>query len=1291
MVANKLSFERLLRRASSRLGTNNPPLLPGFDAQSYLKFNPDIANHCAAAADPRHAAVTHYTHYGMREMRRVFADGAGIEDPASRLLPSSIHADPQHAGWTEAAQQLASRHGQSLADLVAEHPRAGWLQAGFNFPSYAVDTPEALTPTISADLITLHFLEFGLEAGRSGYPDLWDPSIVQDLYGVTISEQFNGPEALSALRSKKGASPLALRESEIFVLNGFAPGLASIFEAEYSHSMREDSTRALPSRTNILQEFCHKGWRRLQPVHPEYVFDPDFYVEAYDMPVETLHGQSWRALQYHHWLSVGITQGKAPNLERLAQQIFGMEVPEAILAQLDRYAVNRRQDGLGPDSPPHKILKHMQRTPRPGLECLDLSDRVSQSFLRSLGDAKVVAGDPDTGQWLYALVLEANPDHHRANMAMADILQRKGLAPQSRTLRRRVPNTRETGWNSLNLIGLLQQKEDFIEVAELLTSAAPHVEHDIVMRNHRKSLATEAFYALWNTAADRAEVYGLAETQTALRRIIGSYAPDAQINLARRSEPVKRVALVGSEDLYQCKLYRVDQKAEQLRTAGYEVEVFSPSSDLERFIAALDHFQAAIFFRVPAFPQIAQAIISAGEAGLATFYEIDDIVFDAEHFPPSFESYANQITQREYDAMACGVPLFERAMELCDYGIASTATLREIMAKKVRSGQVFEHQNALGRLHMLAIADQAARAHDKVRQPLVLFYGSGTKAHKEDFHELLEPALSDIARKYGAKVEIRLVGHFDKFHHLDPKKHNVRMMKPVWDFEAYCSLLAEADINMSVLSPSVLTDAKSEIKWMEAAMFGTPSVVSATRTHREKIIEGETGFLCETMQDFSQALDRLIKNEALRRQVGESARAKVLQDYSLEAMGENLRSIFETVRPASCQAKKRIAIVNVFYPPQAIGGATRVVHDNVKLLQELHGDDFELDVICTYQGGTSPYAVNRYALDGVRVWAISTPDRADVDHQVTDPGMGQVFDTILDQINPDLVHFHCIQRLTTSIIDVTRVRQIPYVITMHDAWWISKNQFLIDDFGTESLYDYRADPAELPERAQRLRRTLFGAAAVLPVSPAFSRIVEKAGISSTLVIENGVSALPEVSRVPSKNGRVRLAHIGGASRHKGYHHVRNTLLTTKFDNLELLVIDHALPPDMEIHEAWGNTPVLRRGKFPQDEIDQLYAQMDVLLAPSTWPESYGLVTREALATGAWIVASDRGAIGADVTPGENGFVVDVATHEGVKAALKAIDADPERYRASPVLKPELRRVEAQVSELAELYKKISRP
>jgi glycosyltransferase involved in cell wall biosynthesis len=112
------------------------------------------------------------------------------------------------------------------------------------------------------------------------------------------------------------------------------------------------------------------------------------------------------------------------------------------------------------------------------------------------------------------------------------------------------------------------------------------------------------------------------------------------------------------------------------------------------------------------------------------------------------------------------------------------------------------------------------------------------------------------------------------------------------------------------------------------------------------------------------------------------------------------------------------------------------------------------------------------------------------------------------------------------------------------------------------------------------------------------------------------------------------------------------------------------------------------GKVPQDQVHELYAETDVLLAPSIWPESFGLVAREALQAGCWVVASDRGAMGEDVTPGANGFVVDVSTVEGLLGALRTINADPATYLQSPAVKPELRTAADQARDVAALYRRV---
>jgi glycosyltransferase involved in cell wall biosynthesis len=49
------------------------------------------------------------------------------------------------------------------------------------------------------------------------------------------------------------------------------------------------------------------------------------------------------------------------------------------------------------------------------------------------------------------------------------------------------------------------------------------------------------------------------------------------------------------------------------------------------------------------------------------------------------------------------------------------------------------------------------------------------------------------------------------------------------------------------------------------------------------------------------------------------------------------------------------------------------------------------------------------------------------------------------------------------------------------------------------------------------------------------------------------------------------------------------------------------------------------GPYPQAKVANLYASLDVLLSQSIWPESFGLVAREAQAQGLWVVASSRGA------------------------------------------------------------------
>jgi len=75
-------------------------------------------------------------------------------------------------------------------------------------------------------------------------------------------------------------------------------------------------------------------------------------------------------------------------------------------------------------------------------------------------------------------------------------------------------------------------------------------------------------------------------------------------------------------------------------------------------------------------------------------------------------------------------------------------------------------------------------------------------------------------------------------------------------------------------------EARSELKFFEAAIMKVPTIAAATQTYRGAIEDGVTGFLAENELEWTEKLGRLIEDENLRCAMGERAREKTLKDYT---------------------------------------------------------------------------------------------------------------------------------------------------------------------------------------------------------------------------------------------------------------------------------------------------------------------------------------------------------------------------------------------------------------------------
>lgn len=73
-----------------------------------------------------------------------------------------------------------------------------------------------------------------------------------------------------------------------------------------------------------------------------------------------------------------------------------------------------------------------------------------------------------------------------------------------------------------------------------------------------------------------------------------------------------------------------------------------------------------------------------------------------------------------------------------------------------------------------------------------------------------------------------------------------------------------------------------------AMSAGMPCVAMNTAAHRDLVVDGETGFLCDTVQELAYWIDRLLCDHALRQRMGQAALNHAATRFHAESMSQRL-------------------------------------------------------------------------------------------------------------------------------------------------------------------------------------------------------------------------------------------------------------------------------------------------------------------------------------------------------------------------------------------------------------------
>ena len=66
-----------------------------------------------------------------------------------------------------------------------------------------------------------------------------------------------------------------------------------------------------------------------------------------------------------------------------------------------------------------------------------------------------------------------------------------------------------------------------------------------------------------------------------------------------------------------------------------------------------------------------------------------------------------------------------------------------------------------------------------------------------------------------------------------------------------------------------------------------------------------------------------------------------------------------------------------------------------------------------------------------------------------DATIERLFERALDDFRPDLVHVQHLMGFPVQLLHLLRQRRIPYVVTLHDYWWICANAQLLTNYGQQ--------------------------------------------------------------------------------------------------------------------------------------------------------------------------------------------------------------------------------------------------
>lgn len=364
-----------------------------------------------------------------------------------------------------------------------------------------------------------------------------------------------------------------------------------------------------------------------------------------------------------------------------------------------------------------------------------------------------------------------------------------------------------------------------------------------------------------------------------------------------KTDASKKPRILGMPgDNGACSLYRVVWPLEAIQSAGYADIHIPPMVNNDRFVSLdlddnpdpdnpnlCNNYDMIVLQRQPE-KDINRLIQACGELGIKVCFDLDDAALSIPPSNPNYMVWGRDKRQIERMAKAYirsgNIPKYLRGKTPKEVADKAPRILRGVL-DNLRIADIvtvttptLKDEYAAYNNHIHILPNQMNLEHwsnlEPIPHPDEVWIGwAGGWTHRQDLEMIVSP-IANIIKRF-PQTRLVIVGFEQAKEIIFDSIPEDKVITFPWhsDVKGYHNYVASFDIALAPSYPIRFNKAKSDIRVMEACLCGVP-VVGSDTTYGNTIRESGGGLVAKSRGKWFAHLKRLIENESLRCQMGES-------------------------------------------------------------------------------------------------------------------------------------------------------------------------------------------------------------------------------------------------------------------------------------------------------------------------------------------------------------------------------------------------------------------------------------